>query len=53
MIRVQHYLHECEADKATVSYVVRPGSPVFTLYAEQIKILWDAAVKKNTYLEQV
>jgi hypothetical protein len=52
MIRVQHYLHENEADQATVSYVVRPGSPVYTLYADQIRILWDAAVRKGTYLEQ-
>jgi hypothetical protein len=52
IIRVQHYLHENEADQATVSYVVRPGSPVYTIYAEQIRILWDAAVKKGTYLEQ-
>lgn len=52
IIRVQHYLHENEADQATVSYVVRPGSPVYTLYADQIKILWDSAVKKGTYLEQ-
>jgi len=52
MIRVQHYLHENEADKATVSYVVRPGSPVYTLYADQIGILWDAAAKKGTFLER-
>jgi hypothetical protein len=52
IIRVQHYLHENEADQATVSYVVKPGSPVYTLYAEQIRILWDAAIKKGTYLEQ-
>lgn len=52
IIRVQHYLHENEADQATVSYVVRPGSPVYALYAQQIKILWDAAVKKETYLDQ-
>ena len=52
LIRVQHYLHENEADQATVSYVVRPGSPVYTIYAEQIRILWNAAAKKGTYLEK-
>jgi len=52
IIRIQHYLHENEADQATVSYVVRPGSPVYTLYADQIRILWEAAIKKGTYLEQ-
>jgi len=52
IIRVQHYLHENEADQATVSYVVRPGSPVYALYADQIRILWDAAAKTDTYLEQ-
>lgn len=52
LIRVQHYLHENEADQATVSYVVRPGSPVYKLYAEQIKILWEASIKEGTYLEQ-
>ena len=52
IIRVQHYLHENEADQATVSYVVRPGSPVYALYAQQIRILWDAAIKQGTYLER-
>ncbi len=52
LIRVQHYLHENEADQATVSYVVRPGSPVYALYASQIRILWDAAAKNGSYLEQ-
>lgn len=52
MIRVQHYLHENEADQATVSYVIRPGSPVYELYAQQINILWDAATKEGTYLEE-
>lgn len=52
MIRVQHYLHESEADQATVSYVVRPGSPVYALYAQQISILWDAANTTGTYLDQ-
>lgn len=52
MIRVQHYLHESEADQATVSYVVRPGSPVFGIYADQIKVLWAAAKKQNLFLEQ-
>ncbi|WP_433116244.1 hypothetical protein [Micromonospora sp. CA-246542] len=51
LIRVQHYLHENEADQATVSYVVRPGNPTYTLYASQIKILWDAGLKQNTYLD--
>jgi hypothetical protein len=50
-IRVQHYLHENESDSATVSYIVRPGSTVYSLYAEQIRILWDASQKTGTYLE--
>lgn len=52
LIRVQHYLHENEADQATVSYVMRPGSTAYSLYASQIKILWDASIKNNTYLDQ-
>ena len=50
-IRVQHYLHENEADSATVSYIVRPGSTAYSLYAEQIRILWDASLRTGTYLE--
>lgn len=52
LIRVQHYLHENEADQATVSYVVRPGNPVYALYSQQIRVLWEAALKDGTYLEE-
>ncbi len=52
LIRVQHYLYESEADQATVSYVIRPSCPLYSLYAEQIKILWEASIKENTYLDK-
>lgn len=50
-IRVQHYLHEKEADTSTVTYIVKPGSPLFELYREQIDILWENSIKSGTYLD--
>lgn len=51
-IRVQHYLHEKEADDTSVTYIVRPGNPLFDIYKEQIEILWNNAETKNTYFMQ-
>lgn len=50
MIKVQHYLYEKEADQATVSYIVRPGNPMFDLFKEEIQILWDNAIKEENRL---
>lgn len=50
MIKVQHYLYEKEADQATVSYIVRPGNPMFDLFKEEIQILWDNAIKEEDRL---
>jgi hypothetical protein len=40
-IKVQHYLHEKEAATETISYVVKPGSPIFPILKNQIEILWE------------
>lgn len=50
MIKVQHYLYEKEADQATVSYIVKPGNPMFDLFKEEIQILWDNAIKEENKL---
>lgn len=50
-IRVQHYLHEKEAKEATISYIIKPGCPLFDVVKDQIEILWENSKKSGTYLD--
>jgi len=51
-IRVQHHLYEKEAKDETISYIVRPGIPLFDVLREQIELLWGNAKREQLYFDE-
>jgi hypothetical protein len=50
-IMVQHYLHERDSLHETISYITKPGSPVFETAKGQIEELWKHSEKQQSTVD--